>query len=45
MAAYVINNQINDAEAIKQFDVAGYRFSEVQSKNNEWVFLRDEADI
>ncbi len=45
MAAYVINNQINDAEAIKQFDVAGYRFSEIQSKNNEWVFLRDEADI
>jgi cytoplasmic iron level regulating protein YaaA (DUF328/UPF0246 family) len=45
MAAYVINNQINDAEEIKQFDVAGYRFSEIQSKNNEWVFLRDEADI
>jgi cytoplasmic iron level regulating protein YaaA (DUF328/UPF0246 family) len=45
MAAYVINNQINDPEAIKQFDVAGYRFSEVQSKNNEWVFLRDETDI
>jgi cytoplasmic iron level regulating protein YaaA (DUF328/UPF0246 family) len=45
MAAYVIKNKINDVEAIKQFDTAGYRFSEVQSKANEWVFLRDEAGI
>ncbi|MFT6155014.1 MAG: cytoplasmic iron level regulating protein YaaA (DUF328/UPF0246 family) [Crocinitomicaceae bacterium] len=45
MAQYVIKNKINDVETIKQFDVAGYRFSEVQSKGNDWVFLRAEADV
>lgn len=44
MAAYVIKNRIKDAEKVKAFDVAGYRFSEEMSKPTEWVFIRDEAD-
>ena len=44
MAAYVIKNQIKDVQEIKQFDTAGYRFSESLSKPTEWVFIRDEAD-
>ncbi|EAT13300.1 peroxide stress protein YaaA [Bermanella marisrubri] len=44
MAAYIIKNRIKDVEDIKNFDVAGYRFSETHSKGNEWVFIRDEAD-
>jgi cytoplasmic iron level regulating protein YaaA (DUF328/UPF0246 family) len=45
MVQYVVKNKINDVEAIKQFDVAGYRFSELQSKDSDWVFLRDEANL
>jgi len=44
MAAYIIKNRIKDVEKIKEFDVAGYRFSESHSKGNDWVFIRDEAD-
>lgn len=43
MAAYIIQNRITDVEQIKDFDVAGYRFSAEDSKPKEWVFLRDEA--
>jgi len=28
-------------EKLKNFTVAGYRFSEEQSQTNQWVFLRD----
>jgi len=44
MAAYVIKNQINNVEDIKQFDTAGYRFEASMSKSKEWVFIRDEAE-
>lgn len=44
MCAYAIKNRINDPEALKQFDSAGYYFSEEQSSDDNWVFLRDEPD-
>lgn len=42
MCAYAIKNRIDDPEGLKDFDVAGYRFSEEQSSGDNWVFLRDE---
>ena len=44
MSAYIINNKLDDAEAIKQFDSAGYAFSSEESNSNNWVFLRKIAD-
>lgn len=44
MAAYIIKNRIKNAEDIKSFDVAGYRFNAAMSKGNDWVFARSEAD-
>jgi len=45
MAAYVIKNRIKHVEDIKQFNVAGYRYSADLSKSKEWVFIRDSSDI
>ncbi|WP_419811122.1 peroxide stress protein YaaA [Bacterioplanoides sp.] len=45
MTAYIVRNNIDNAEAIKAFDVAGYRFSEEDSSGNTWVFKRAEKDI
>ncbi|GGY33844.1 UPF0246 protein YaaA [Bacterioplanes sanyensis] len=45
MAAYMVRNTIDTPEALKAFDVAGYRFSEEDSRDNEWVFKRYEKDI
>ena len=42
MSAYIIQNQIMDAEAIKAFDVDGYYYSPEQSTASDWVFLRDD---
>lgn len=42
MCRYAIQNQINKAEDLKEFNLDGYYFSEDQSDNNNWVFLRDE---
>lgn len=41
MSAYIIQNRIRDAEAIKGFDRDGYYFCPEQSTAREWVFLRD----
>ncbi|HKK22357.1 MAG TPA: peroxide stress protein YaaA [Pseudohaliea sp.] len=41
MARYIIDNGINDPEALKGFDVAGYRYSRDQSSARELVFTRD----
>jgi cytoplasmic iron level regulating protein YaaA (DUF328/UPF0246 family) len=41
MAAYIIKNRLTEVEAIKSFDVEGYRYSEAMSDGNEWVFIRD----
>jgi len=42
MVRYMIDNQINHAEALKNFDVTGYQFEASQSSENEWVFTRPE---
>ena len=43
MAAYVIENKITEAEQIKQFNTAGYKYSAAESTKNEWVFLRQNS--
>ncbi|RTE65517.1 peroxide stress protein YaaA [Amphritea opalescens] len=43
MCRYAIKNRINDAEQLKQFDLAGYQYDEDQSKGDTWVFTRKEA--
>lgn len=42
MAKYIIQNRIESVEALKQFDVAGYYFSEAESNDKELVFKREE---
>jgi cytoplasmic iron level regulating protein YaaA (DUF328/UPF0246 family) len=43
MARYIIENQFTDVEDLKAFDKAGYYYSEEQSTDNQWVFLREEV--
>lgn len=40
MSRYIIHQQLTDPEAIKRFDVAGYRFSADDSSTDEWIFTR-----
>ncbi len=42
MARYIIQNKLNTVEQLKDFDLAGYRFSEEFSQGNNWVFTRRE---
>ncbi len=42
MARYLIDNRVSTLKALKEFDVAGYYFSEAQSRGDHWVFLRDK---
>ncbi len=44
MSRYIIDNQIEDPEQVKQFDVAGYRYNPAMSSAREWVFTRDLAE-
>jgi len=41
MARYIIDNALNEPEALKDFDVAGYRYSRDESTARELVFTRD----
>lgn len=43
MARYIIEQQIQDPEQLKDFGVDGYYFDATSSTANEWVFKRDEA--
>jgi len=43
MSRYIIHQQLHDPDAIKRFDVAGYRFSADDSSADEWVFNRAES--
>lgn len=43
MAAYIIKNGITDVEALKAFDVEGYKFNKAMSSEKEFVFTRDEV--
>lgn len=42
MVRYMIDNQIDNADALKDFNVAGYQFEASKSSANEWVFTRPE---
>lgn len=44
MADYIIRNRIENSEDIKQFDVAGYRFSEELSDDKQWTFVRPQPE-
>ena len=41
MARYIIDNELNDPEALKDFNVAGYRYRREESTARELVFTRD----
>lgn len=41
MARYIIEHQINQPDALKNFDYEGYRFAESMSEGDAWVFIRD----
>lgn len=40
MARYLIDRKIDNPEALKDFDYAGYGYNAELSGNNEWVFTR-----
>ena len=44
MAAFIIKNRISSIEKLKEFDTAGYRYSEQDSTENKPVFLRKKAN-
>jgi cytoplasmic iron level regulating protein YaaA (DUF328/UPF0246 family) len=41
MARYIIQNRIEDAEALKDFSESGYVYREDLSKGNDWVFTAE----
>lgn len=43
MVRYAADNEIQDVESLKAFDYAGYRYSESDSTDDDWVFLRPES--
>lgn len=43
MSRYIIQNKLTAPEAIKNFTVAGYRYSASDSSENEWIFTRPEV--
>ncbi|WP_419603546.1 peroxide stress protein YaaA [Thiolapillus sp.] len=42
MADYIIRNRLEASEAIKSFDREGYRYSEQDSDDKQWVFVRPQ---
>lgn len=40
MSRYIIENDLQDIESLKQFNVDGYRLDENLTKNNQFVFTR-----
>lgn len=40
MTRYVIKNKVNTVEELKEFDLDGYMYNEILSKENELVFTR-----
>ena len=44
MARWAIEQRATDVQELKGFNTAGYYYSPEQSTENEWVFLRHEAD-
>lgn len=44
MTRYIIDNRINEPQALKQFDADGYYFVPAESTATNWVFYRDHQD-
>ena len=44
MVKYAADNKLTKAEQLKDFDLAGYRYSAEASDDKTWVFKRAEAD-
>jgi hypothetical protein len=42
MSAYAIKKGITEAAKLKKFNLEGYSFSKELSKDNDWVFTREE---
>ncbi len=42
MADYIIRNRLETSEAIKAFDREGYRYSQQDSDDRQWVFVRPQ---
>jgi cytoplasmic iron level regulating protein YaaA (DUF328/UPF0246 family) len=45
MARFIIENRLSDPEAIKDFDTGGYAFNADLTEGDNWVFLRDQAEV
>jgi len=43
MVKFTAENQISDAEQLKEFNLEGYEYSESDSSSNTWVFKRAEG--
>lgn len=43
MVRYAAQNQIEDVEQLKDFDLEGYCFNPAASSENEWIFQRAES--
>jgi len=43
MARYIIDHKISNREQLKAFNSAGYQYSSELSKENDWVFTRQEG--
>jgi cytoplasmic iron level regulating protein YaaA (DUF328/UPF0246 family) len=42
MSAYIIKQRLDDAEALKDFNLDGYRYNPQQSSATEWTFTREQ---
>jgi len=42
MSRFIVANKITDPQLLKEFILAGYQFNQSLSKDNNWVFTRDE---
>jgi len=45
MVRYAADHQISDVEALKNFNYSGYYYSEKESTESSWVFLRDAVKV
>lgn len=42
MLSWILKNNLDDPEALKRFDIAGYTFDSALSNETDWVFTRGE---
>ena len=45
MARFIIDNALDEPEAIKEFKTDGYRYNKAKSSAHEWVFTRENRPI